>query len=153
MKSALLAAAMLRIAAPLPAADAPDSATGTFRSQALAMNVRSAIAFRGPSFVDKSEAVIVVASNARLNPDSIADDVDRRRIVERRIRSDENGVVYCEFKPDGAYRGMSYYFAPGNGCGYCTGDVTSSTRLARQWTFAAGCAAVDLGQDSSGCLY
>lgn len=137
MKSALTAA--LRVAAIVafgsaaPRAlgvDAPDSAAGTFRSQSMTMNAKSAIAFRGQSFVDKSEAILVAVSNADLNADAIGDYVDRRRFLEKRIKGADTGIVYFEFKPDGTYRGMSYYFAPGNGCGYCTGEVASNTRLA-----------------------
>jgi hypothetical protein len=137
MRSALIAA--LRVAAivalssaapPALAADAPDSAAGTFRSQSMTMSAKSAIAFRGPSFVDKSEAILVAVSNAQLNADALVDYVDRRRVLEKRIKDASTGIVYFEFKPDGTYRGMSYYFAPGNGCGYCTGEVTSNTKLA-----------------------
>ena len=125
----VLFATLVLAATPVLAADAADSATGTFRSQSMTMNVKSAIAFHGPSFVDKSDAIIVAVSNARLSTDSIADYVDRRRVLETRIRNADNGVVYFEFKPDGGYRGMSYYFAPGNGCGYCNGEVVVNVRL------------------------
>jgi hypothetical protein len=50
--------------------------------------------------------------------------------IDRRIKDDDTGVVYLEFKPDGEYRGLSYYFARGNGCGYCGGGVTSTVKLA-----------------------
>jgi len=39
-------------------------------------------------------------------------------------------VVYLEFHPDGRYRAVSYYFASGNGCAYCSGGVTSTVKLA-----------------------
>jgi hypothetical protein len=32
-------------------------------------------------------------------------------------------------RPDGSYRGLSCYFAPGNGCGFCTSEVASTVRL------------------------
>src|SRR5438105_9427638 len=44
----------------------------------------------------------------------------RRRAVDKRIKDDDTGVVYFEFRPDGSYRGVTYYFAPGSGCGVCT---------------------------------
>ena len=48
------------------------------------------------------------------------------------MKDKDTAVVYLEFKPDGAYRGFSYYFAQGNGCGYCGGNlgVTSTVKLA-----------------------
>jgi hypothetical protein len=125
-----LVATVLFAAVPAIGADTPaETATGTFRSQSVTLSVKSAIAFHAPSFIDKTDAVIVAVSNARLNPDTIADYVDRRRVLEKRVKDGETGLVYFEFKPDGAYRGMSYYFGPGNGCGYCTGEVTANTKL------------------------
>jgi hypothetical protein len=123
-------AALLLLTVPAVAADGPSTATGTFKSQAITMEVRSAVAFRGRSFLDKGDALIVAVSNARLNADAIADYLDRRRVMEVRVKDDESGVVYFEFRSDGTYRGMSYYFGPGNGCGYCTGEVTSTVVLA-----------------------
>jgi len=65
-----------------------------------------------------------------MHGDALADYYDRRRAVEKRIRDDETGVVYFEFRLDGSYRGLSYDFAPGNGCGFCTSEVASTVRLA-----------------------
>ena len=35
--------------------------------------------------------------------------------MEKRIKDRDTGVVYLEFRPNGSFRGVSYYFAPGNG--------------------------------------
>jgi hypothetical protein len=64
------------------------------------------------------DALIVAVTNARMHGDALADYYDRRRAVDKRIKDDETGVVYFEFRPDGSYRGLSYNFAPGNGCGF-----------------------------------
>ena len=48
------------------------------------------------------------------------------------MKDKDTAVVYLEFKPDGAYRGLSYYFSRGNGCGYCGGGVTSTVKLANE---------------------
>jgi hypothetical protein len=106
-----------------------DIAHGTFASKALRLEVKSAIAFRGRSFLGSDQALIVAVSNARMHGEALADYYDRRRAVEKRIRDDETGVVYFEFRRDGSYRGLSYYFAPGNGCGFCTSEVASTVRL------------------------
>jgi hypothetical protein len=42
------------------------------------------------------------------------------------MKDSETALVYLEFKPDGGYLGLSYYFASGNGCGYCAGGATST---------------------------
>lgn len=125
---ALAAALIVFATAPL-AADSPDTALGTFKSQAITLNAKSAVAFRGKSFTDGTDALIVAVSNSRLNAEAIADYVDRRRVLETRVKDGETGVVYFEFGADGAYRGMSYAFGPGNGCVYCTGEVVSVVKL------------------------
>lgn len=115
-------------AAPVHAAES-DGASGDFTSQSAHLIVHGAVAFRGTSFLD-GDALIVAVSNARLKSDVIADYYDRRRAIERHVKDDETGVVYFEFTPEGRYRGLSYYFGPGNGCGYCTSEVSSSVKLA-----------------------
>jgi hypothetical protein len=117
-------------AAPAPAAEAPDTVKGSFKSKTVTLQAKSAIAYRGKSFLGSGDALIVVVTNARIHPEALAEYYDRRRVVEKRIRDEETGVVYFEFRPDASYRGLSYYFAPGNGCGFCTSEVASTVRLA-----------------------
>jgi hypothetical protein len=126
---AALAAALLAVAA-LPAAHA-DTGDGTFESRGFKMPVASALAFRGRSLIDKTDAIVVAISNGDFKTDYFAHFHDRRRAVQQRMKSSEIAVVYLEFKPDGAYRGYSFYFGPGNGCGYCAGNlgVTSTVKL------------------------
>jgi predicted SnoaL-like aldol condensation-catalyzing enzyme len=110
------------------AANVPGSAKGMFKSQGVTMEVRSAIAYRGKSFFDKKDALIVAITNAQMT-DGIADYYDRRLALDKRIKDAQTGVVYLEFKPDGAFRGFSYYFGTGNGCGFCSGEPMSSVKL------------------------
>lgn len=125
------AAALLLVILAAPALAADEStASGSFSSQGAAMEVRSAAAFRGKSLFDDGRAILVAISNAKMNGDTIADYVDRRRAIEQRIVDRETGVVWLEFRPDGAFRGLSYYFGPGNGCGFCSGEVASTVKLA-----------------------
>jgi hypothetical protein len=111
-------------------ADAPETVKGSFKSKTVTLPAKSAIAYRGKSFLDDGEALIVVVTNARVHPEALAEYHDRRRVVEKRIRDEETGVVYFEFRRDGSYRGLSYYFASGNGCGFCTSEVVSTVKLA-----------------------
>ena len=69
----------------------------------------------------------------RLKTDWFANFHDRRRAVEKRMKASDIAIVYLEFKPDGAYRGYRFSFAPGNGCGYCGGNlgVTSTVKLSQ----------------------
>lgn len=129
LRAALLLCAYIVSAAAF-AADAPDTVKGSFKSRSITLQAKSAIAYRGKSFLDDGEALIVVVTNARVHPDALAEYYDRRRVVEKRIRDQETGVVYFEFRRDGSYRGLSYYFAQGNGCGFCTSEVASTVKLA-----------------------
>ena len=118
------------LSGPVLAADAPDTAKGTFRSKGVTLAAKSAIAYRGKSFLGGDDALIVAVTNARVHADALAEYYDRRRVVEKRIRDEETGVVYFEFRPDGSFRGLSYYFAPGNGCGFCSSEVASTVKVA-----------------------
>ena len=115
---------------PALAADTPESAKGTFKSKSVTLATKSAIAYKGKSFLGGDDALIVAVTNARVHADALAEYYDRRRVVEKRIRDEDTGVVYFEFRADGSFRGLSYYFAPGNGCGFCTSEVGSTVKLA-----------------------
>ncbi len=116
-------------AAPAIAADSTSGATGSFRSGEILMEVKSAVAFRGKSLFDDDRAIIVAISNAKMNSDTIADYVDRRRAIEQRVVDPKTGVVWLEFRPDGRFRGISYYFGQGNGCAFCSGEVASTVKV------------------------
>ena len=122
--------AWLFLAAPALAADSIPTASGIFKSHGITLEARSAVAFRGKSLFDDKPAIIVAVSNANLRAAAMSDYVDRRRLIQQRIIDDETGVVWLEFRPDGTYRGFSYYFQQGNGCGFCTGEATSTVKLA-----------------------
>jgi hypothetical protein len=122
--------AALLCSGPAFAADAPDTAKGTFKSKTVTLAAKSAIAYKGKSFLGGDDALIVAVTNARVHADALAEYYDRRRVVEKRIKDEDTGVVYFEFRSDGSFRGLSYYFAPGNGCGFCTSEVASTVKLA-----------------------
>lgn len=130
MKTILIVATLATCAVSAFAAEVAPSADGSFKSQIFTMPVSTAMAFRGKSILDKSDVIVVAITNGDIRVDWFATFFDRRRAIERRMKDRETAVVYLEFKPDGAYRGLSYYFAKGNGCGYCGGGVTSTVKLA-----------------------
>jgi hypothetical protein len=129
MKIASIAAVASLASSLAFAGNVPGTAKGTFKSQGVTMEVKSAIAYRGKSFFDKQDALIVAITNAQMT-DAIADYYDRRLALDKRIKDAQTGLVFLEFKPDGAFRGFSYYFASGNGCGFCSGETMSSVKLA-----------------------
>ena len=129
--------AMLVLAAGLAWVEATparaDTGDGVFESRGFRMPVASAIAFRGRSVIDKADVIVVAISNGGFKTDWFATFHDRRRAIQKRMNDRETALVFVEFKPDGAYRGYSFYFGPGNGCGYCAGNlgVTSTVKLAQ----------------------
>ena len=129
MKLVLLLAAW---SLPALAAGPEPKADGQFVSRNFTMPVSTAMAFRGKSVIDKQDVIVVAITNGDIRTDWFASFVDRRRAIERRLKDKDTAVAYLEFKPDGAYRGLSYYFAQGNGCGYCGGNlgVTSTVKVA-----------------------
>ncbi len=126
-------AALLAVSGPALAAETASTPTakGSFKSKEVAFNVASAVAWNGSSLLEKKDPALIVAiSNARVTAGGIADFLDRKRAFEKLIKDDETAVVYLEFTPQGRYRGLSYYFGSGNGCGFCSGEVTSTVKLA-----------------------
>ena len=130
MKTLLLAAAL---AAWVGSVAAADTASGSFKNQDLGMQIKSALAFPGKSLVDKEDVIVVAVTSAEMDADALAAYYDRRRAVDQRVKDNDTGVVFFEFRPDGRYKGYSFYFAPGNGCGYCAGNmgITTTVKLAK----------------------
>jgi hypothetical protein len=132
MKALLIVATLAACAISAFAAEVAPMADGSFTSRNFTMPVSTAMAFRGKSIIDKADVIFVAITNGDIRVDWFATFFDRRRAIEQRMKDKDTAVVYLEFKPDGAYRGLSYYFAKGNGCGYCGGSlgVTSTVKLA-----------------------
>jgi hypothetical protein len=111
-------------------AQTPPAVSGTFSSKGVSFKIAGGIAFNGQSSLDPDTPMIVVAlSNVSLNVEGLSDFVDRKRAIEKLVKDDETGIVYLEFTPQGRWHGLSYYFGSGNGCGFCTSEVTSSVKL------------------------
>jgi len=129
MKGVLVAAALSVYVGTTSAAD---TASGSFKNQNLGMQIKSALAFPGKSSLDKTDVIVVAVTSAEMDSDALAAYYDRRRAIDQRVKDSNTGVVFFEFRPDGNYRGYSFYFAPGNGCGYCGGNmgITTTVKLA-----------------------
>jgi hypothetical protein len=126
VKTLLLALVLALGIAPAVAAE---SASGSFKSQKLGMKIKSAFAFHGTSVLDKTPVIVVAVTSGEMDTDALAAYYDRRRAIDRRVKDNDTGVVFFEFKPDGGYRGYSFYFASGNGCGYCGGNMGITTTI------------------------
>jgi hypothetical protein len=130
MKALLLAAGL---SAWVGSAAAADTASGSFKNQNVGMDIKSALAFPGKSLLDKGDVIVVAVTSAEMDADALAAYYDRRRAVDQRVKDGNTGVVFFEFRPNGNYKGYSFYFAPGNGCGYCGGNmgITTTIKLAK----------------------
>ena len=133
MKRVALILAGLTLVSHVVVAQTRVPVSGTFSSKGATFKVAGGVAFTATSSFDGRTPVILVAiSNTKLNVDGIADFVDRKRAIEHLIKDDETPVVYLEFTPEGKWRGVSYYFASGNGCAFCTTDATATVQLAKR---------------------
>lgn len=132
-RAAILALIVVLLGAmPLGFAQSDTPLKGTFSSRGAKFQIGGGVAFTGTSNLDGKTPVILVAiTNTRLNVSAVADFVDRKRAIEHLVKDDETPIVYLEFASDGRWRGISYYFASGNGCAFCTSDVDSSVKLVK----------------------
>jgi len=125
---------LLSLALTLPvAARAADGghARGSFSSHGATLGVVDAYAFHGTGTLSGAPVLVVAVSNRGFVASAIDEYWDRRHALDALFRDDETGLVFFEFAPDGGYRGYSFYFGSGNGCGYCGGgEVASTVRLA-----------------------
>jgi hypothetical protein len=102
-------------------------ASGRFESKGYAIEIMDAYAFYGtPSLGGKGKVILVVVSNQKFVKEAIDLYWDRKNALEKYFKDEKTGLVYFEFSPEGKYRGLSYYFAPGIGCGYCSDPAVES---------------------------
>jgi len=127
--AAASAVALLAAATALAEEEARGSASGSFASRGISFEIADAYAFPAESTVGDERVLAVAISNAGFNESFISRYRDRRTLLDNYFKDEETALVYFEFGPDGSYRGLSYYLESGNGCGYCSGGVTSSVRL------------------------
>jgi hypothetical protein len=128
----LFAASVL--AAPAASAEepAPATASGSFEDRKWKLPIAGAYVFwDASSGIDSDTILCVAVSNAEFVADALDAHYDRRHAISTLFADDEVKVVYFEFSADGRYRGLSYYFESGDGCGYCYDSKVKSTVTAR----------------------
>ena len=107
------------------------AAHGRFDSGGVAWDVNDAYAFNGKSSMGDDRVIVVAITNGGFPREAIDGWWDRKQVLEQKFRGDGDTVlVYLEFSPAGEYQGLSYYIGSGNGCGYCSGGVASTVKLA-----------------------
>ena len=123
----LLLAAAARVAAGAEP-PAPGTASGTFDDHKVELKIASAYAFRDRSAgTDDSRVIQVAVSNSKFAPGALDDYYDRRQAINTLFADADSRVVYFELDDAGRYHGLSYYFGPGDGCGYCFDSSVKST--------------------------
>src|ERR1700690_4247680 len=112
----LLACIWLAISVINSIAEDDRKASGRFETKNGSLEVFDAYAFHS---LDGKGKITVVISNQEFAKDIIDQYWDRKHTIERYYRDEKTAVIYFEFSPEGKYRGLSYYYGPGDGCGYC----------------------------------
>jgi len=120
----------LSLAAPV-AAEEPRQASGSFSGRNASFEPTGAYAFHSVVGMDDAKGIRIAVSNAGFIAEGIDAYYDRRHYIDTYFRDAETQVVYFDFALSGAYRGMSYNFGSGDGCGFCyDGTVVSTVQLA-----------------------
>ena len=123
LTSAFLALA-LSAAAPVEA-----TASGTFEDKSWKLDLGGAYAFWDKSRGSDGDVrrIQVAVSNAEFLPEALDEHYDRSRAISTLFADEETKVVFFEFDASGGYHGLSYYFGPGSGCGWCFSTKVKST--------------------------
>lgn len=111
-------------AAPVPEAR---QAEGTVSSRNWEWTAFGAYAFPAEVGIDDEPGIKVAISNSGFAAAVLDRDFDRQHMIETFFRDDETLVAYFHFSKGGAYRGLSYYFGSGDGCGFCYDSKVQST--------------------------
>jgi len=111
--------------------EAKPAASGSFESGGVSFPVTDAYAFRGKSSMGDETVIVVAITNGGFPREALDHWWDRKQALEKKFKPDADTVlVYLEFSPGGEYQALSYYIGSGNGCGYCSGGVQSTVKLA-----------------------
>jgi len=111
-----------------PSEPVPGTASGTFEDRKVKLQLAGAYAFRDKSAGTSDDRVIRVAvSNAKFVPAALDDYYDRAHAINTLFADNEDKVVFFELDDAGKYHGLSYYFGPGVGCGFCFDSTVKST--------------------------
>ena len=113
-------------ALPLRAEEARQ-ASGKFSGKNWEFEASGAYAYPGEVGFDDEPGIVVSVSNAVFNAEAIDRFWNREQVIDKRFKDDETLVVNFQFGKDGSYKGMTYYFGSGDGCGFCYDGKTVST--------------------------
>jgi hypothetical protein len=122
--------AVLAVALPALATAAPSQASGKFESRNWEFEPVGAYAYPGEVGLDDEAGIVVAISNSPFDAEFFDGYWDRGHAIETYHKDDETLVASLQFAKSGAYKGITYYFESGDGCGYCyDGSVRSAVRV------------------------
>jgi len=105
-------------------------ASGKFASKTGEFQIVGAYALPGRVGTGNDQGVLVAVSNYGFASAIIDHYWDRQHFINKFFADDQTAVVWFQFDKTGKYRGMSYYFGSGDGCGYCFDpSVASSVKV------------------------
>jgi hypothetical protein len=118
-----------------PALLAEDVMKGKFTGATWNFELGTAYAFPSQRLIGDEPGIVLALTNQGLNVDWLNGWVDRRWVLDNLVanQDDDNRVLvaYVGFHPDGRLDGFTWYFASGDGCGFCSsGDIRSTVKLA-----------------------
>jgi hypothetical protein len=117
-----------------PALPAEDVAKGKFEGSSWSFEIATAYAFPSEMLLDDGKGIVLALTNDALDQAWLSAWVDRRWVLDNMVaNSDEDNrvlVAYVGFHPDGRLEGFTWYFASGDGCGFCSsGEIRSTAKL------------------------
>lgn len=126
----LLLALLLAALTPLAAGAAEGKkrqAEGNIEGKSLKFEAYGAYAFPAEVGLDDEPGIKVAISNAGFIAEGLDQDYDREFMIDNYFKDEETPVAYFQFSKTGAYKGVSYAFASGDGCGLCYDGSAQST--------------------------
>ncbi len=125
-----LSLAVLGLAVPSLSAAAASQAGGRFESRNWEFEPSGAYAYPGEVGMDDEAGIVVAISNSSFDTDFFDGYWDRGHAIETYQKDDKTLVAHLQFAKSGAYKGMTYYFESGDGCGFCyDGSVRSTVKV------------------------
>jgi hypothetical protein len=119
-----------------PALPAEDVAKGKFTGSSWNFEVATAFAFPSEMLLDDAKGIVLALTNDGVDEEWLSAWVDRRWVLDNMVANQNDDdrvlVAYVGFQPDGKLEGFSWYFASGDGCGFCSsGEIQSTVKLVK----------------------
>ena len=128
LASSCLAVLLLAVITAASAQEQKSAASGKFEGREWTFEASGAYAFPADEVgMDDVPGIRVAVSNGNFSAERMDRIWDREHVIDTYFRDDETLVVYFDFDKSGKYKGMNYYFASGDGCGYCYNGAVQST--------------------------